>query len=170
MVTRDQYESFDNRPDAREAAGEYVEGLRTHIRDTIDAGAELVRATIERDTNPPLASREAILSISDLVVEEMFIPEWNVRVRIKGLTAKERDAYEQSLTVGKGANQSLNMQNARARLAVMTMVGADNQPLFSRSDVEALGRKSAIALERIFDRARRLSGLTNEDMDELTGN
>jgi len=38
-----------------------------------------------------------------------------------------------------------------------------------RSDVKALGEKSAAALERVFDVARKLSGLSEDDVEELAG-
>lgn len=38
------------------------------------------------------------------------------------------------------------------------------------ADVKALGRKSALALNRVFEVAQRINGLTEEDMEELAGN
>jgi hypothetical protein len=42
--------------------------------------------------------------------------------------------------------------------------------LFTDEDVAALGQRSAAALERVFDAASRLSGLSAEDMEELAKN
>jgi len=39
--------------------------------------------------------------------------------------------------------------------------------LFTDADVKALGMKSAVALQRVFDVAQRLSGITSDDVDEL---
>lgn len=41
--------------------------------------------------------------------------------------------------------------------------------LFSDQDMIALGELSASALQRIFDVAQALSGITNKDVEELTG-
>jgi hypothetical protein len=40
--------------------------------------------------------------------------------------------------------------------------------LFSEADVEFLGGKNAAALEKVFNAACRLSGITDEDLKELT--
>ena len=40
----------------------------------------------------------------------------------------------------------------------------------SDADMEALGEKSAAALQRVFDVARRLSGMSESDVEELTKN
>lgn len=103
-------------------------------------------------------------------VEEIWVPELGKKVRIRAITGKERDAYEQSMTVGRGANQSVNMRNARAKLAALAIANPDGTRMFKDVDAGRLGDLPALALERIFDRARKMGGLTNEDMDELTGN
>ena len=59
------------------------------------------------------------------------------------------------------------MANIRAKLASWCCVDAQGGRLFTESDVQALGGKSAAALGRIFDVATRLSGITEEDVDEM---
>ena len=39
--------------------------------------------------------------------------------------------------------------------------------MFTDADVVALGAKSAAALDRIYDVATRLSGITDEDVEEI---
>jgi hypothetical protein len=120
-----------------------------------------------------LLSRENFLSYTGVPSEDVRIPELEdgsgpVYVRVRGLTGKERDRYEESLVVGKGKNATVNARNARAKLAVLSCIDDQGNRLFSDADVAWLGEKSAIALERIFDVARRLSGLTDTDVKELT--
>ncbi len=112
--------------------------------------------------------RSAILAIPDVQTEELFVAEWGTWLRVRGLTGKQRDNYEMSITVGKGKNQEINTRNARAKLVVQCVVDEAGNPFFSPTDVNALGDKSAVALQRIFDLCRKLSGLSEEDMEELT--
>jgi hypothetical protein len=42
--------------------------------------------------------------------------------------------------------------------------------MFTAGDLEILGSKSAAALDRIFTVSRKLSGLTEEDIEELEKN
>jgi hypothetical protein len=59
----------------------------------------------------------------------------------------------------------------RARLAAFCLVDQNGKRLFrSDAEVKRLGEKSAQALTRVVEVASRLSGLTDDDVEELTGN
>lgn len=125
-----------------------------------------------------ILSKEAILSADDLVKELVEVPEWGGAVYVRALTGAERDAFEQSMvemrTVRQGRKQEtvreMRLQNIRARLCALTICDEEGNRLFTDADVQALGRKSASALNRVFQVAQRLSGLTDEDVEELAGN
>ena len=42
-------------------------------------------------------SREEILSVHDIVTEEVDVPEWGGIVRVRGMSGVQRDAFEASL-------------------------------------------------------------------------
>ena len=113
-------------------------------------------------------SRDAIRGLSDVKTEEVHIPEWQAYVMVRGMTAAERDAFEQSNIVGKGKNRDVNLRNYRAKLVIWSCVDEDGKRLFSETDAEWLGDKSAAALSRIVDVASRLSGISEQDVEELT--
>lgn len=113
-----------------------------------------------------LLTHDQILGADDRRHEDTPVPEWGGTVRVRGLTGKERDAFEASL-VDKKTGQTSKLANARARMLVMTLVDDDGNRLFSMEDVSALGAKSAAALERVFAVARRLSGMSDDDLAEL---
>lgn len=118
-------------------------------------------------------TREAILEADDIQEEVVQVPEWGGKVLVRGLTGSQRDDYEATLQRGKGTNKEINLRNARAKLVMWSVVNAQTQArerLFSEQDVERLGKKSAAALQRVFDAAARLSGLSAKDLDELTEN
>jgi len=50
------------------------------------------------------------------------------------------------------------------------VVDENGKRLFRYADVEALGQKSAAALDRIFDVAMSLSGMRDEEVEELIEN
>ena len=126
-------------------------------------------------TLPPLTSGAAILALSDLPTEAVDIPEWGGSVLFRGLTAEERDSYEQELIVSKkdprtGAlTQTLNLANARARLVARCAVDPSGNRLFTDEQAAELGKKSASALNRGFDVCQRLSGMRDEDLKQLVG-
>jgi len=117
-----------------------------------------------------ILDRDSILSADDMPRELVSVPEWGGDVYVRSMSGFERDAFEASLTVDKTSDKAVNMRNIRARLGALCMVGEDGQRLFSDKDVDALGRKSARALDRVFDVAQRLNGLRNEDVEEMAGN
>jgi len=121
-----------------------------------------------------MLSREDIINIDDVQTEEVEVPEWGGKVTVKGLSGFERDKYEQSMVEGQGKNTRLNMKNARARLVQACMVERKDgqlKPIFDQpGDIKRLGKKSGKALDRVYNVARKLSGLSEEDMDELTKN
>ena len=117
-----------------------------------------------------LLTRDAILQADDLPTEDVEVPEWGGTVRVRGLTGAERDAFEASIVEQRGKKTHFNMVNLRARLVALSVVDEDGKRVFSDSDVKALGHKSAVALQRVFKAAQRLSGLTAEDVEELAKN
>ena len=115
-------------------------------------------------------TRDAILQADDLLFEDVEIPEWGGMVRVRGLTGAERDAFEAEIVEQRGKKTRLNMQNFRAKLVARSVVNGDGQRLFSDKDAHALGKKSAAALNRVFEVAQRLSGLSDKDVEELVEN
>ncbi|TDB88358.1 hypothetical protein E1264_11795 [Actinomadura sp. KC216] len=114
-----------------------------------------------------LLSREQILAADDRTYEVVACPEWGGDVRLRSLTGAERDEWENSMIRQVGKKQVANMRNARAKLVALSAVDGDGQLLFTPSDVIKLGSKNAAALDRLFETAQRLSGVTDEDMKEI---
>lgn len=112
-------------------------------------------------------TKEQILAADDIPIREVEVPEWGGTVRMRGLTGSERDAYESSLFQQRGEKRILRMENVRARLVARCIVDDEGNRLFSDEEVKALGGKSGKVLDRLFDEARKLSGLTAEDVEEL---
>lgn len=117
-----------------------------------------------------LLTREQILEAQDIKTETVEVPEWGGDVKVKAMTGTERDAFEGSLLKGKGKNTTVNMQNVRAKLVAHSVVNGNNERLFTDQDVVRLGQKSAAALDRVFSVAQRLSGITDQDVEELAKN
>lgn len=116
-----------------------------------------------------LLSKEQIWAANDLKTVDVSVPEWGGEVRVKTLTGYERDQYEADSVKIQG-NKRQMAGNLRARLVALTCVDDQGQLLFTRADVMKLGQKSAAALERVFEAAAKLNGMTDEDMADLEGN
>lgn len=118
-----------------------------------------------------LLSKDDIFGMDDLPVEEVVVPEWkNRKVLVCGLTAAGKNAYQASLVEIKGSSRKVRMENATAKLLVLTIVDRQRQRLFTETDIERLGGKSAAALERLARVANRLSGMDEAENAELVKN
>jgi len=117
-----------------------------------------------------LLNKEQILQIEDLPFEDVEIPEWDGMVRVRTMTGTERDAFEESIIDFKNKDRKTNFQNLRAKLVAKTVIDENGNLLFTDEDVIKLGKKSAKALDRIFEVAQRLNGLGQKDIEELTKN
>jgi len=115
-------------------------------------------------------SRDEILNKDDIQQENVSVPEWDGDVIVRGLNGYDRDRYEESMVERRGKSFSTNLENIRARLVSLCVVDAEGKRIFADEDIPALGKKSGAALERVFEVARKLSGLRNEDIEELAGN
>jgi|SRR5690554_5882572 len=115
-------------------------------------------------------SRDDILKASDIETREVDVPEWGGKVYVRGLTGSERDAYEASLVQFRGKQRVPDLANARAKLVVRCIVDEEGNRVFTDADANALGKKSGAVLDRLFEVASKLSGLSDKDVDELVGN
>ena len=114
-----------------------------------------------------LLSKDAILSADDLKQETVPVPEWGGDVIVRCMTGKERDTWEAQILAAR--DDIAKLGNVRATLCALCICDESGERLFSDSEIETLGGKSAAALDRIWDRARALNAITQEDAEELEG-
>ena len=116
-----------------------------------------------------LLTKEQIQKSSDLARELVGCPKWGKdgEVYVHEVNADEYDAFERAITTD---GNKRTVPHVRARLAILTVRGADGKPLFADNDAAWLGKKGASTLNRIMTVAMRLNGLRAEDLEELAGN
>ena len=117
-----------------------------------------------------MLTRTQILGADDLKHEIVEVTDWGGEVKVRTMTGTERDRFESSLLSEKGGNVTKNMDNLRAKLVVQCVVGEDGKRLFTDKDIEALGKKSAKAIDKVFSVAQRLNGIGTDEVEELTKN
>lgn len=133
------------------------------------------------DNGTGFLSREQILKAKDLSYQEVEVPEWGGRVRVRELTGGERQEFDatiasirQDLSVGgrkDGQQRQMKVEvhadRVRVKLCALTMVDEKGERLFQNEDqVRDLAKKSARALERVYEVSARLSGLSEEAVEE----
>lgn len=117
-----------------------------------------------------LLTKDDILQAQDLPTERVEVPEWGGAVIVRGLTGAERDKFEASIVIRKGDKTDFNPENMRAKLVALCVVDEQGNRLFTDDEAKLLGRKSAAALDRVFQVAQRLSGLNPGAVEDLAKN
>ena len=113
-----------------------------------------------------LLSAEQIVKADDRKHEDVHVPEWDGTVRVRGLSGEDRDAYEAEFVDAKGKPATQRLRNIRAKLLVKCLVDEDGNRLFADNQAKALGAKNGAVVDRLFDVARRLSGIGQDAVAE----
>ena len=111
-----------------------------------------------------ILTKDAILAADDLPRETVLVPEWGGDVYVRTMSGTDRDAFESSLIARDSAKEG-RMENVRARLVALTLCDATGNRLFEDAEITALGRKSALALDRVFAVSQRLNGIGIEQAE-----
>jgi hypothetical protein len=119
---------------------------------------------------PVVLTREQILAADDIKKELIQIPQWGGPVYVIALNALERDEFDESCIEQKNGKRVPILRGMRTKLVIRCTVDAAGKPIFTAKDYDALLKKNAAAVDRIFGVAQRLSGITEEDMEELAKN
>lgn len=114
---------------------------------------------------------EEILGFNDRPIQRVDVPEWGGRhVYIRTIGGDERDRYEQSFFDLDSGKRKGDMAGIRSRLVAICACDAEGNALFTAGQILALGKKNAAALDRLYEVARKLNGLSDADIQELAGN
>ena len=92
------------------------------------------------------------------------------KVFVREMTGRERDEFEASMIAGRGKKQKLNIGDLRARMAVLVCCNDKGELIFKPEDVQWLTNKSVRPLTRIYNAAKELNDLSDEDEEELIKN
>lgn len=120
--------------------------------------------------SPVFLTREAILQADDLKFEDVEVAAWGGTVRVRALTASERDAFEAEAYLTNGPDREKNARNVRARLVVKSLINEQGERLFKDEEADLVGRKHGAVIDQLFWTARRLSAFTEEEVDALVKN
>lgn len=117
--------------------------------------------------------RDLILAADDIPSEDVPVPEWGVTVQVRGLSGADRDAYEARMAAARqsGGNLETAMRNFRSRFLVKCLYDpSSGERVFADDDANRLGKKAGAVVDRLFDVARRLSGMDDGAVEAAEGN
>jgi hypothetical protein len=120
-----------------------------------------------------LLSRDAIIAVQDIRHEDVEVPEWGGTVRIRGLTARERSLMEATFIAVRGEKLEIKvdaLQTMREKLVAAALTNEEGQRLFGDNEIRELGKKSSEVIQRLFDKAQDLSGMSEAAVTRAEGN
>lgn len=112
-------------------------------------------------------SKTDIFAAQDIKKELCHVEPWGGDVFLKGMSGAERDAFESSIM---GRDGKMSTENIRAKLLVKTIVDEKGERIFTDGDIQELGKKSAKALDLLFERAQKLNRLSDKDIEDMSKN
>lgn len=115
-------------------------------------------------------SRDEILQANDRPIEKVEVPEWGGHVFVQSMSGNDRDKMELRLTQMKGNDPSERFSNLRALVVSLCVVDNNGKHLFSEKDVDELGKKSATALDRVFQKSSAISRILEDSVKEAEKN
>lgn len=114
-----------------------------------------------------MLNREEILSKVSLKKETVFVEAWGGEVIVSEMSGAMRDAWEQAITQ---KDSSGKLVSPRAKLVLYSVVDDQGNPIFKDDDLDAIGKLSSPALEKICEVATRLNGLGSSDVEKSKKN
>ncbi len=114
-----------------------------------------------------LLTKAAILAADDRKTVEIDVPEWGGSVRLRPMTAAQRDQYDQRFAAARREGSETGV---RALLVAACMVDENDKPMFTEADVLALSQKCNAPLVDLFGRCLEMNGMTPRATERIVGN
>ena len=113
-------------------------------------------------TSPALERPKEDIPVPELG-EGKVIPVW-------GMTPKEKTAWEDRQSRLPKSQKAAHLLQVRQRWVVECCRNDDGSKIFTIGQIEALGERSGVVMERLVNAALRLSGTSGEDLEKLAKN
>lgn len=107
-----------------------------------------------------LLGRDAIIAAVDLETADVEVPEWGGSVRVRTITAQDRERFSALSRAEKDAETDIGFQALFVAFCAVDEAGALLFP--SAADRQALAGKNAYALSRVFLAAWKLNRMGSE--------
>lgn len=111
-------------------------------------------------------NKHQILGAADTQTLRVEVPEWGGDVHIRVMTVGERDEYENEWLRSKDKG----MANFRTKFLGKTLCDEKGDRLFTDAEVGELSKKSAVVMNRLWQKAMEFNALQEKDVEGMAGN
>jgi hypothetical protein len=120
----------------------------------------------------PILSHDQILTVNDIAIEILPVPEWGGEVYVKTISAAERGMIEARM-IEMGSNgqpKNIKIENLTTFIAFLSICDETGKRIFTDiKDIEQLGKKSAAAIDRVAEKAQSLARISPADIEKMVG-
>ena len=119
-----------------------------------------------------MLTRDEILNADDLDVLKVKTPEWgsgdpDAHIYIRIPRAAERDRFEAAMLVqNRDGSSSVKLDGHRAKFCILVCCDDQGKSIFTQADIDRLGAKSSLVLDRIMDVGKKFTGIGATDEGE----
>lgn len=112
----------------------------------------------------PCLTRSGLLGLQDLPIEKVILNDAGDFVYVKALTASQRDEWENYGSQVRETNGNpKDISGLIAAMVCLATVDENGNRIFTDADIPEIQKKSARVVGKIFDAAKRLSGIGADD-------
>ena len=101
-------------------------------------------------------------------VEKVDVPELGDFCYLRVLTARERDAFDQS--TGDPLTKKLTVDNITARLVVLCLCNEKGVRLYNNGEASHVGDMPTTVIELLYNESRRINGMLPEAVEDAAKN
>lgn len=107
--------------------------------------------------------RKQVLEVDDIESEIVEVPQWNVKILVKGMSGKARAQFLRNTAQG----DRVDFERFYPELIIATAHDPESgERVFDPADRDALNTKSGAALDLLATRAMQISGIGRASVDE----
>lgn len=111
-------------------------------------------------------TKEQILAANDRRSIEVAVPEWGDSVRLAVMTGTERESFERMWTE---TDQKL-LPQYKVKMLRRCIVDESGATMFTDADLDLLGQKNALVIDRLFTECMKLNGFQKDSVEEAAKN
>lgn len=113
-----------------------------------------------------MSLKQTILGAKAEKPKEEWVEEWGTTVYLRVISGIERDSFE-SEVIGGGV---VNLHNISAKLLVRSLCDENGVRVFDDADSDSLGQQSSRVLRRLYEKAKKLNAIFEDDIADLKKN
>lgn len=110
-----------------------------------------------------MSLRDRILSADDIGKETLSVPQWNLDIEVRTMSAVQRSRMLQTCTLPDG---NIDLDRLYPMMIIATVFDPETGgQAFSPDDISVLQDKSAAAIEFVAQKAMEMSGMVAKAID-----